>query len=93
MLFVLNATERKHLILNPSNTSEIIQRNLLVYVDNVLTSVGTIAISFFTYSINLLKSDGFNYRTRKSNNEKIMDKASRENVIDTYTDANILGMR
>lgn len=93
MLFVLNATERKHLILNPSNTSEIIQRNLLVYVDNVLTSVGTIAINFFTYSINLLKSDGFNYRTRKSNNEKIMDKASRENVIDTYTDANILGMR
>ena len=50
--FILNATLLKHLSLNPSTTSKILQRDL--YVDNVLTSVDTedTAVTFFTDSRN-----------------------------------------
>jgi len=91
--FILNATLLKHLYLNPSTTSKILQRDL--YVDNVLTSVDTedTAVIFFTDSRKLLKEGGFNLRTWKSNSIKLTDMATHENVLDTDEETKILGMR
>ena len=79
--------------MNPSTTSDILQRDL--YVDNILTSVDTeeAAMDLFNESRELLNKAGFNLRTWKSNSVQLINIAEKENVLDMDNETKILGMR
>lgn len=91
--FILNATLLKHMSMNRSEVSTILQRDL--YVDNVLTSLDSeeAAVSYFKESRELLKQGGFNLRSWMSSSDKLTDVALSEEVLDADKETKNLGMR
>lgn len=90
--FILNATLLKHFKVNPSDTAQVLERDL--YVDNVLSSFDEKqrVIGFYHESRELLAKGGFNLRSWNSNCENLRTVASKEGVLDTENVVKILGM-
>ncbi|XP_069108233.1 uncharacterized protein [Argopecten irradians] len=91
--FILNASLLKHMDQYQNEVSDTIKRDL--YVDNILSSFSTEndLLQYYDVSRHLLAEAGFNLRSWASNNQKLMDLASTEQILDEGNPIKILGLR
>ena len=89
---MLYATLFRRLELNHCETAKLLERDL--YVDNVLSNVEdeAEAIKYFTDARSIMKTGGFNPRSWTSNNAKVCELATAENVLDIDKYTKISGM-
>ncbi|XP_069135116.1 uncharacterized protein [Argopecten irradians] len=92
-MFILNATLLKHMDQYQNEVSDTIKRDL--YVDNILSSFSSEndLLRYYDFSRHLPAEAGFNLRSLASNNRKLMDLVSTEQVLDEDNPIKILGLR
>ena len=90
--FMLHTALRHHLTTETSTTASDILTNL--YVDNVVSGCTneTSAVDYYTEARELMSKANFNLRSWASNSPNLMTKANHDQVADTNTAVNVLGL-